>query len=72
MISLAKEASVKIEAKTGTRRVKHADRFGVVADRIVPVVEVWVDGICLVHDCESPEQARALVIRLTYALGVER
>lgn len=63
---------MKIEARTSTRRVKHVDRFGVVADRITPVAELWVDGICLVHECTSPEEARAMVIRLTYAFGVER
>lgn len=62
---------MKVQVKTGTRKVKHADRFGVVGDRIVPVVEVWIDGICTHHYCDSQEQARALVIRLAYALGVE-
>jgi len=62
---------MKIDVKSGTRKVKHVDRFGVVGDKIQPVVEVWIDGICLTHDCDSPEQARAMVVRLAYALGVE-
>ena len=63
---------MKIEAKTGTRRVKQLDRFGQPGDRIVPTVEVWIDGMCFTHDCESPEQARAMVIRVSYALGVDK
>lgn len=71
MLPLRKEGTLKIEARTGTRKVKHTDRFGVPADRIVNVVELWVDGVCFVHDCDSPEQARAMVVRMLYALGVE-
>ena len=63
---------MKIEAKTGTRRTRHVDRFGVPGDRIVPVVELRVDGVSFTHDCESPEQARALVIRISYALGIDK
>jgi hypothetical protein len=72
MLNSARGPTVKIEAKTGTRRVKHVDRFGVIADRIVSVVEVWIDGICLHHECESPEQARAMVVRMSYALGLDK
>lgn len=62
---------MKVEVKTGTRKVKHVDKFGQPADRITPVVEVWIDGICCVHECSTGEQARALAVRLAYALGVE-
>ncbi len=62
---------MKIEVKSSTRKVKHADRFGVLGDKITPVVEVWIDGICMHHYCDSPEQARALAIRIARKLGVE-
>jgi hypothetical protein len=62
---------MKVEVKSGTRRVKTADRFGVLGDRITPVVEVWIDGVCCIHECRSHEEARALVIRFAYALGIE-
>lgn len=63
---------MKIEAKTGTRKNKHVDKFGVPGDRIVNVVELWIDGVCFIHDCESPEQARAMVIRIAYGLGIDK
>lgn len=69
MVSLP---AMKVEAKTGIRRVKHVDRFGIAGDRIVPVVELWVDGVCFVHECDSPEQARAMVIRVAYGLGIDK
>lgn len=61
---------MKIEVKTNTRVVKHIDRFGAPGTRIQNVVEVWIDGICFVHECASPEESRTLVIRMSYALGL--
>lgn len=62
---------MKIEVKTNIRRTKHVDRLGMPGERSQPVVEVWIDGICCHHECVSMEEARTLVIRLAYALGVE-
>jgi hypothetical protein len=61
---------MKIEVKTATHKRKHIDRFGNAAERPQPVVEVWIDGLCCVHICDSPEQARATAIRFSYALGL--
>lgn len=62
---------MKIEVKSAVRRMKHVDRFGMPGERIQPVVEVWIDGVCCHHECNTVEEARSLVIRLAYALGVE-
>lgn len=61
---------MKIEVKTSVRKTKHADRFGVLGDRLVPCVDVIIDGISFMHDCENPEEARALAIRISYAMGL--
>lgn len=60
---------MKIEARTGTRQAKTVDRFGVPGHRTVPVVELWLEGECFVHECSTPEEARALVVRMTFAIG---
>lgn len=31
----------------------------------IPCVELWADGIRFIHDCSSPEQARALAFRVS-------
>lgn len=62
---------MKIEVKTNTRQTKHVDRYGMPGVRSQPVVEVWIDGIPCYHECASMEEARALVIRFAYALGIE-
>ena len=61
---------MKIEVKTGTRKVTRVDRFGVVGDKVVPVAEVWIGGVCTHHYCNSPEEARALVVKFAFELGL--
>lgn len=65
-----RKGQVKVEVKTGTRRTRHVDKFGVVGDRLQNTCELWVDGVCFYNDCNSPEEARALVVRMSYALGL--
>lgn len=62
---------MKIEVKSGIRRSRGVDKYGQPGDMIHPVVEVWIDGVCCIHECKTPEEARALVIRFSYALGIE-
>lgn len=63
---------MKIELKTGTRKMKHTDKFGQVGERSRPVVEMWVGGFCFVHECETLDQATKIVIRLSWEMGLEK
>ncbi len=62
---------MKVELKTSTRKQKHTDRFGQAAERNRPVVEMWVGGICFVHDCQTLDEATKLVIRLSWEMGLK-
>jgi hypothetical protein len=63
---------MKIEVKSNTKRTRYVDRYGMPGMRVTPVVEVWIDGVVCYHECNTQDEARALVIRFAYALGLER
>lgn len=56
--------------KTNSQKRTHVDRFGQTAVRIQHVVEAWIGGVPFIHDCDSAEAARELVIRMTQVMGV--
>lgn len=62
---------MNVSVKTGTRRHRVPDRYGVMGDRIQHVAEVWIGGRCFTQDCATPEEARAVVLATTYELGLK-
>lgn len=62
---------MKISVKTGTRRHRVPDRYGVWGDRLQHTVEVWIGGRCFVQDCLSAEEARATVVATLHELGIK-
>lgn len=62
---------MKIEFKSTARRVPHTDRFGVAGSRVQHVVEANLQGVTFVHDCNTAEEARNLVMFLSRYVGLE-